>query len=175
MKLDYGNMWNVYGKADAFLITTNSTIKRNGALVMGRGIAKEARDRFPGLDLALGSRIMREYGNKGIYGLMLSERFPEAKLGAFQVKLAYDDPAELWLIRKSTAMLADFAKNNPELKIHLNFPGIGNGRLAIQAVMDIVEILPDNVTLWQRYVSNDTNNLIFNNLSEDYFGNYDPY
>lgn len=47
-------MWSAYDDADLFLITTNSTLKKNGALLMGRGIARQARDLFPGLDLALG-------------------------------------------------------------------------------------------------------------------------
>lgn len=46
-------MWTAYDDADLFLITTNSTLKKNGVLVMGRGIARQACDRCPGLDTAL--------------------------------------------------------------------------------------------------------------------------
>ncbi len=49
-----GNMWTAYEPADLFLITTNSTIRRDGALVMGRGIARQAKERFPDLDVTLG-------------------------------------------------------------------------------------------------------------------------
>ncbi len=48
-----GDMWTAYDDADLFLITTNSTLKKNGVLVMGRGIARQACDRCPGLDTAL--------------------------------------------------------------------------------------------------------------------------
>lgn len=41
----------------AFLFTGNSTIKTNGALVMGRGAALEVRDAYPGIDHALGKKI----------------------------------------------------------------------------------------------------------------------
>ena len=34
-----GNMWTAFDETALFLLTTNSTVKRNGALVMGRGIA----------------------------------------------------------------------------------------------------------------------------------------
>jgi hypothetical protein len=44
-----GDMWSAYNRANLFLVTTNSTLKRNNALVMGRGIARQARDRFPGI------------------------------------------------------------------------------------------------------------------------------
>ena len=40
-----GNMWDSWDDADLFLITTNAVIKVNGELVMGRGIALEARQR----------------------------------------------------------------------------------------------------------------------------------
>lgn len=53
-----GDMWTAYEPADLFLITTNSTIRPDGALVMGRGIARQARDRFPGLAEVLGQHIL---------------------------------------------------------------------------------------------------------------------
>jgi hypothetical protein len=37
-----GDMWTAYQSADLFLITTNATITARGALVMGRGIARQA-------------------------------------------------------------------------------------------------------------------------------------
>ena len=52
-----GEMWDAYDDADLFLITTNASLKQNGALVMGRGIVRQARDRFLVLDLALGREI----------------------------------------------------------------------------------------------------------------------
>jgi hypothetical protein len=58
-----GDMWTAFDEATLFLLTTNATIKRNGALVMGRGIARQARDRFPGLDAALGKQILSVCGN----------------------------------------------------------------------------------------------------------------
>jgi len=81
-----GNMWSAYDDADLFVLTTNATIKRNGALVMGRGIARQARNRFPGLDTALGQQILSVCGSQGEYGLLVSPRWSAAKLGMFQVK-----------------------------------------------------------------------------------------
>ncbi|HRQ42375.1 MAG TPA: hypothetical protein PLD25_31040 [Chloroflexota bacterium] len=52
-----GDVWTAYVAADLFLITTNATITVQGALVMGRGIARQAKERFPGLDIALGGYI----------------------------------------------------------------------------------------------------------------------
>lgn len=89
-----GDMWTAYTAVDLFLITTNSTLRQGDhALVMGRGIARQAKERFPGLDTALGRQIQALCGNQGIYGLLISLRWPAAKLGAFQVKRHYSQPA----------------------------------------------------------------------------------
>lgn len=60
-----GNMWDSYEVADLFLITTNSTLTRPNKLVMGRGIALQAKERFPGLDTALGRQIGTACGSYG--------------------------------------------------------------------------------------------------------------
>ncbi|MFQ5418876.1 MAG: hypothetical protein ACE5EY_00795 [Anaerolineae bacterium] len=144
-----GNMWLAYDDADLFVITTNAAIKRNGALVMGRGIARQARNRFPGLDVALGQQILSVCGNQGQYGLLVSPRWPEARLGAFQVKQHYSQPASLELIRHSTAALCAWCIEHPTARVALNFPGIGNGRLRREDVLPIVAQLPDQVTIWE--------------------------
>jgi len=57
-QFEIGDMWGAYATADLFLITTNATITARGTLVMGRGIARQAQDRFPGLAEALGQHIL---------------------------------------------------------------------------------------------------------------------
>src|SRR3990167_5974984 len=60
----FGDIWKIWdtGYYDAIVITTNGYIKQDGRAVMGRGIAKEARDKFPNLDARLGSKL-KIYGN----------------------------------------------------------------------------------------------------------------
>ena len=144
-----GDMWTAYDDADLFLITTNSTLKKNGVLVMGRGIARQARDRFPGLDAALGRVIARRCGNRGEYGLLVSPRWPVAKLGAFQVKTDYARPAALSLIRQSAIALLSWCEEHPGAAVHLNCPGIGNGGLARAQVLPLLTSLPANVHVWE--------------------------
>lgn len=145
-----GNMWTAYTAADLFLISTNSTLKKSShALVMGRGIARQAKERFPGLDVALGRQLQALCGNQGIYGLLVSPRWPTAKLGAFQVKRHYSLPASLELIRRSTAALCAWCADHPDAQVALNFPGIGNGRLCREAVLPIIAQLPAQVTVWE--------------------------
>ena len=138
-----------YDDADLFLITTNSTLKKNGALVMGRGIARQARDRFSGLDLALGREITAVCGHLGHYHLLLSPRWPAAKLGAFQVKTHYARPESLALIRQSALALIARCEEHPGAAVHVNYPGIGNGGLARPQVLPLLKPLPDNVYVWE--------------------------
>ncbi len=144
-----GDMWTTFTETDLFLITTNATIKRNGALVMGRGIARQARDRFPGLDAALGKRIKNVCVNQGQYGLLVSPRWPKARLGAFQVKRHYSQPASLELIRHSVTALCAWCAAHPDALVALNFPGIGNGRLCREDVLPILMQLPEQVAIWE--------------------------
>lgn len=127
-----GDMWTAYDEADLFLITTNSTI-HNGALVMGRGVARQARNRFPGLDEALGRQILNTCEHLGQYGLLVSSRWPAAKLGAFQVKTHYDKPASLALIQHSTAALQAWCAAHPTAQVCLNFPGIHGNRCCLSS------------------------------------------
>jgi hypothetical protein len=149
MILMKGDMWSAWDEADLFLITTNSTLRQSGHLVMGRGVARQARDRFPGLDLSLGDQIATGCGSGGVYGLLVSPRWPRAKLGAFQVKRHWAHPAELGLIWLSVNSLIRWDMGYPGHTIHLNFPGIGNGGLSADEVMPLIEALPNNVYVWR--------------------------
>jgi hypothetical protein len=145
----YGNIWSVYfggiwsvSNIDLLLITANSTITKDGRLVMGRGLAAQAKKLFPGIDrkAAEAVRGRRTYG-------FIKLRIP--KLGLFQVKYDFWEKADLDLIRLSTAMLKEYAESDRHKAIHLPYPGIGNGRLSKEEVYPIIKVLPDNVYIWQ--------------------------
>lgn len=145
-----GDMWTAYPTADLFCITTNSFITHDGRLVMGRGIARQARDRFPGLDTRFASAMKPRCGHLGRYGLIHDPR--GTKLAAFQVKHHWSDMADLTLIAYSAQALARYIQNHPrgdKLIVHLNFPGIGNGRLNPTDVLPLLESLPANVYIWK--------------------------
>lgn len=146
MVYEFGDAWSAFGVSDLFIITTNATVRTDGALVMGRGIARQARDRFPGLDRVLGAAV-RVAGPR--YGLLVSPRWPLARLGLFQVKHHWSDPADLELIRFSTTKLARWCEEHPGARVDLNFPGIGNGRLSVDVVEPIIEVLPSSVHVWR--------------------------
>jgi hypothetical protein len=143
----YGDMWSVFHSGNFFCITGNSFLKRNGAVVMGRGIAKVARDKKPGLDLEFGKLIAKDYGHLGVYGGVCLNYRP--RLYLFQVKRHFKAPADLDLIRNSVNVLSGYAELYSNLTFHLNYPGIGNGWLDKADVAPLLEPLPDNVHVWQ--------------------------
>jgi len=149
MIIRIGNMWKEYEESDFFCITTNSYIRKNGALAMGRGVALEAKNRFPKLPFIFGKRIkhMSEYYLIDSFENKLLEE--KTRIMAFQVKTHYLDNAEHELIRKSTEELAKLAKTFSKKRFDLNFPGIGYGRLTEKEVLPIIETLPDNVNIWK--------------------------
>lgn len=141
-----GNMWSAYESAGLFCITTNSAIRCDGALVMGRGIAREAAERFPGLSARLGRTILSRGTRLGRYDVVVD---PQTRIAAFQVKYRWEDDASLDLIRTSAQALQRLIAGS-SLQVHLNFPGIGNGRLTRAAVLPLLGELPGNVTIWER-------------------------
>jgi hypothetical protein len=75
-------------------------------------------------------------------------------LGWFQVKKDWQQPAEPELIARSVKALTQVADNHPDYVFHMNYPGIGNGKLNQQMVEPLVIGLPDNVILYKVGVKN---------------------
>ena len=93
----------------------------------------------------------RFYGFICVSASIPAERhsIPE-EFGIFQTKRDWWEHARLDVIEKSTAMLTQHAKHHPDWKYRLNFPGIGNGHLAEEQVLPLLQGLPDNVTICRR-------------------------
>lgn len=89
--------WDDYELPVVRVIPTNGSRNAAGQAVMGRGVAKQAQERFPGLRTRLGLRI-REDGNHVHY--LASE-----DLATFPVKRHWSDPADLGLIARSAKEL----------------------------------------------------------------------
>ena len=136
-----GDFW--YELADAHVITTNGIVKDNGACVMGRGVALQARNRFPGIDKFLGSRI-RERGNR-VHALGEWTRADGAayNLFSFPVKKHWRDKADLDLIKQSAAEL--ILECPPSMqKIVMVRPGCGNGGLQWEVVREAIKPFLNN-------------------------------
>lgn len=174
-------LWKHPGFPGMIVVSTNSTIKANGTLVMGRGAARQARDRIPGIDHECSRMIKRatrtvwahppphgemaleayyqecemedqdSYSGTGYYFQVVREpnRY-RVGFGIFQVKEHFRQEASLELIRRSASVLADYARQHPDMAIRMNYPGIGYGGLTKQKVKPLLERLPDNITICWR-------------------------
>lgn len=148
MILEKGNMWDAFGKG-IFMITTNPIIRKDGAVVMGRGIAAEAKERFPQLPYDFANQIRyqpwRYVGAIGYY--------TDVPIWFFRVKDHWAQQAKIEIIKHSafgvSGMCKSWYNKTKPLRIDLNFPGIGNGGLKREDVLPIIETLPDNVHVWE--------------------------
>ena len=143
MKEEFADFWDLLNDADAGCITTNGSLVRltQGRFrgVMGRGIAHQAKQRYPDLEARLGAHI-GEYGNH--VGLF------HAKLVAFPVKHTWEKKADLDLIERSAGELVVLARQRKWQRVLLPRPGCGNGGLKWENVKPLLaELLPDTVVI----------------------------
>ena len=156
-------------------ITTNSFVKTNGELVMGRGFAKQMAKWDASLPWFAGQEILkwnREFntwdglderiGNPDPYGFLRLNEWERSRqcqgqdgqmhwLYLFQVKKYWGDPASLDLVRRSVDMMKAHVHGSERYgrTFALNYPAIGNGKLKKSDVEPIISELPDNVHVWQ--------------------------
>lgn len=140
----YGDAWDIYktGKYKYLAITTNGATRNDGACVMGRGIASEAKERFPKFPYVLGKSI-RLNGN-------IVVKFENPKKGinliAFPVKSIWNKPASITLIKRSCLQLMEMLEDDET--VLLPRPGCGNGNLNWEDVKKIIEpLLDDRITI----------------------------
>lgn len=122
-----GNMWDA--NVDAYVITTNGFVKKNGELVMGRGCALEAKQKFPGIAKLLGY-IVNKSGNVPV-------RLIKENIISFPVKHNWWEAADLKLIEESCMHILHLVDENE--KVAMPRPGCGNGKLDWSDVKPILE------------------------------------
>jgi hypothetical protein len=130
MRETRGDLWQMPGLK---CITTNGDVNRLGEAVMGRGCAKEAKQRYPSLPRRLGFGLRRK-GNIVMF-------FPDLALFTFPVKHRWRDRADLDLIAQSAHQLVQEVAH-PKLcgiDVYLPRPGCGNGQLTWEEVKPVIE------------------------------------
>lgn len=148
MILEKGNMWSAFGKG-AFMITTNPIRRKvDGAVVMGRGIALEAKTRYPQLPYDFGKQLDRF---PHLQSIGLIGRYDDVPIYYFMVKAHWAEKASLDIIKRSVEAMEYWGDIGDlyQQRIDLNFPGIGNGGLAREEVLPLLQCLPDNVHIWE--------------------------
>jgi len=139
MKEITGNIWDYHRQGHWIVITTNGTVRNNGEAVMGRGVAREASEKFQKLSLELGNRIK---GCNMAYGEWSQGNnlkvFYKYKIITFPVKYNWWERASLALIEKSCKELKEACHGNIDIKYMVR-PGCGNGQLLWLDVKPILE------------------------------------
>lgn len=123
-----GDLWT--WPAQYRVVTTNGVVKENGELVMGAGVALEAKKRFPGLPAKLGKWVL-EYGNRPFI-------CKQEGIITFPTKHNWRDLSHPLLITESTERLVEIADKYLILHVVLPRPGCGNGGLTWDFVRPIL-------------------------------------
>lgn len=148
MQLITGDLWTA--KTDLIAVTTNSKLRRDGCLVMGRGAALEAKTHYPQLPALAGERIAATCGSGGLYGFLIIRVAPGKGIGLFQVKLHWQDAARLDVIAAAVDTVLAWCERHPTKTLAINYPGIGNGRLHLGQVQPLIAKLPNQVFIYQK-------------------------
>ena len=127
MKEIVGNIWDYHAKGHWIVITTNGSIRKDGACVMGRGVALQAACKYPKLPYELGQKL--QHGNY-VY------LFPEYGIITFPVKHRWYERASTHLIGESARQLVNLTDDQMVFMVR---PGCDNGGLDWKAVKPILE------------------------------------
>ena len=141
----------------ALCITTNGIVRANGIAVMGAGVAKACRDRFPQTPVILGQpfpalqrrglRLTAFRGQKlALFGNQVHYLLTHNKthILSFPTKHDWRHPSDMNSIVASARTLAELASLRPSCTFILTCPGCGCGGLSWSSVKDTISFLPDN-------------------------------
>lgn len=148
-KRRYNNSGNV-----AIFITTNNVITNGGKLVMGAGIALEAKTRWPSLPKLFADHIKEFHSGKKFYGVIppfeVVDRHGEISyIGALQTKTDWKKKSSLKLVRKSLRELDSWAiSHRGKYIVNCAMPGVTNGQLDFWKIIAACNICCDDITFW---------------------------
>jgi hypothetical protein len=125
------DIWQYSGSGPAVIaITTNGSVARNGKAIIGRGVARQAVERYGSLAETLGTLISRN-GNH------------VHKLGNSLVSFPVEETAwsypDLRIIARSAAELRAMADSSGWQQIIVPRPGCGGGGLSWPEVKPVLE------------------------------------
>lgn len=120
-----GDIWKQH--CDALVITTNGAVRKDGAAVMGRGCALEAKQNYPGFEFVLGEQLLVKNRLYAFASDMHPSETGFTWLITFPVKHHWRDRADLDLIELSVRQLRCVTEALFWQKVVMPRPGCGNG------------------------------------------------
>lgn len=144
-----GNLFHhIHEDCSLILFSANSVINSyKNELVMGAGIAKAFKNRWPSLPGNLAYKVK----HLSLYGLAISDitiNEGKTKLGAFQSKIHYRDDSSIEILKYSVDKLKDYCDSNPRNRVLMNMPAIGFGNLSFEVVKRITNELSSQVIIY---------------------------
>lgn len=132
-----GDFWELAPKYETLIVTTNGIVKQNGELVMGAGLAKGFKERFPALPSEIGGWVSK---NGNVPGWFQWSGEKEAHdILSMPTKEHYRNPSSLELIYESALEIKKVVVDyqlGPMLSVR---PGCGLGRLRWEDVKPVLE------------------------------------
>ena len=169
----YGDIFSYIGKADCICVTTNGTIKSNGELVMGAGVAKQFYDKYNTSHRIAKRLAVLLFGGEftlkkmhvipSEYNLCYRAIKAEDNMGtsvvSFPTKNHFQDKGDLELIKRSARRMVEFANAYDLNSIIIPSPGTGCGQLneedvynELNKILDrrftIIKYKKDSKTSW---------------------------
>ncbi len=172
MKFVHADLWRNPGFPGVIAVTTNSIVKRDGGLVMGRGSAGEAAQRIPGIQHEIVSAVEQlhprfKFDGRSDYGFVVVRQPTASKIGfaALQAKRDWRDVSDLETITLSIRMLREYLLAHPDVNVRTVFPGGGCGQIgegtppSVDVIAALLRPLPDNLTVCIRGTDRELNAL----------------
>ena len=131
---------------NCYLFTANRVVKNNGELVMGGGNALAFAKTYPDSPIVFGSIVTENPDT--VFDVYSSPKH-KGLLGLFVTKNHYKNPSCLVLVAKAVQELKYVALTNPNWTYHLPYPAIGLGGLRKEQINPLIEVLPDNVIVYE--------------------------
>jgi len=142
MAKDIREIWQ---RDDLLIFTTNGVVKKNGELVMGKGIAKVVRDEYGSNVAFVLGRFVKEQGNYPVVIIYDSNDNKPQTLLSFPTKEHWKDKSSLELIKRSKSVaLKRIRFSHKALKERVNrilcpLWGTENGGLTLEEVKPYLE------------------------------------
>jgi hypothetical protein len=123
-----GNIWECAG-APVIVITTNGSLTRDGRAIMGRGVARQAAEKYPEIPAVLGKLLSA--GGNHVFDLGNG-------IVTFPVEETAWSLSDLRIIARSASELRDLVDASGWRRIVVPRPGCGGGGLAWQDVRPLL-------------------------------------
>jgi len=124
-----GDIWEHAGRGAVIVITSNGSLTRDGRAVLGRGVARQAALRFPGIAGKLG-RLLQEQGSH-VFDL-------GGGIVSFPVEETAWSQPDLRIIARSAEELRRLADRSGWQRIVVPRPGCGGGGMAWKDVQPLL-------------------------------------